>query len=146
MKLKIAVFLVFGICFLNFQAVAQKEQGPDKIKAVKTVVGKFIEFEFGDYMHADIKKSNGKTASFWMGGAWGLEYFLALNRGKTMTLTYEVVDTYIRESGGRMTIERLKNAKIGTLTFDKWMKDLKRKYTLKQINNKYQPAVDKFTK
>lgn len=131
-------------CFFNLPIFAQKNQ-PDEIKAVKTITGKFIGFEVGDYYHADIKRSNGKTESYWLGGR-GLEYFLAANRNKTMTFTYEVVDTYIHENGGRMVIERLKSARIGNLTFEKWWKDLRKKYTVEQIRKKYEPLVEKYTK
>ena len=144
MKFKIALFLILGICFFNSPIFAQKK-GPDKIKAVKTVTGKFVRFEQGDYIHADIKKSNGKTESYWMGGD-GLEYFMALNYGKTMVFTYEVVDSYIPESGGRMVIERLKSAKMGSQSSDKWWKDLRKKYTFEQIDKKYADLVQKYTK
>ena len=144
MKLKFALFLLVWICFFNLPTFAQKK-APDKIKAVKTVTGKFVQFEQGDYMHVDIKKSNGKTESYWIGGN-GLEYFMALNYGKLMVFTYEIVDTYIPESGGRMVIERLKSAKVGTLTSTQWWKDLKKKYTFEQIDKKYGDLIGKYTK
>lgn len=143
--LQAAVFIAVSICFFNLPSLAQKNK-PDKVKAVKTVTGKFVSFEQGDYFHADIKNSKGKTLSFWLGGERCLECFIALNQGKTMTFTYEIVDTYIPESGGRMVIERIKTAKAGSLTFEKWWKDLRKQYSAEQIENKYSSLVDKFTK
>ena len=144
MKLKFVLFLLLGICIFNLPTFAQKK-APNKIKAVKTVTGKFVQFEQGDYLHVDIKKSNGKTESYWIGGG-GLEYFMALNYGKLTVFTYEIVDTYIPESGGRMVIERLKSAKVGTLTSTQWWKDLRKKYTFEQIDKKYAALIGKYTK
>lgn len=118
----------------------------EKIKSIKTVTGKFVRFEWGDYLHADIKKSNGKTKSFWMGGIRCLQCFMAVNQGKTLTFTYEVVDTYIPEGSGRMVTERIKSARIGNLTFEKWWNDLRKKYSVKQIEKKYEVLVNKYTK
>lgn len=141
---KIPIFILLGLCLFGLSVSAQENQ-PDKIKSIKTVRGKFIRFVVGDYIHPEIKKSNGKIESYWLHG-FGLEYFLALNQGKTMTFTYEVVDAYIPENGGPMIIERIKSAKIGNLTFEKWWKDLRKKYTTKQIEKKYESLVEKHTK
>lgn len=143
--LSFAVLIAASICFFNLAIFAQKN-APDKVKAVKTIKGKFVRFEWGDYLHADIKNSNGKTKSFWMGGVRCLECFMAVNQGKTMIFTYEVVDTYIEQSGGRMIIERIRSARIGNLTFEKWWKDLRKKYSVEQIEKKYGELVNKYTK
>jgi hypothetical protein len=143
--IKTSIFLLLIIGFLYLPIRAQDDT-PEKIKSVKTVTGKFIRFVVGDYVHPEIRKSNGKIESYWLGGGIGLDYFLAVNRGKTMIFTYEVVDTYIEQNGGPMIIERIKSAKIGSLTFEKWWKALKKKYSVNQIEKKYAALVGKYTK
>lgn len=142
MKNKILMFLCLSLFVFNFQTFAQKKIKSEKIK---TVSGKFINFVMGDYIHANIKRTNGKIKSFWLGG-WRLEYFLAEYKGKQMIFTYEIVDTFIPEAGENNTIERLKSAKVGTLTFENWIKQLEKKYTSAQIEKKYNALVDKYSK
>jgi hypothetical protein len=139
------MFLCLSLFVFSFQTFAQKNKKPEKVKAVKTISGKFINFEMGDYVHANIKKTGGKIKSFTIGN-YGLDYFLVEYKSKPMSFTYEIVDAYIPEAGGNMTIERLKSAKFGTLTFESWIKQLEKKYTYEQIEKKYEALVDKYTK
>ncbi len=61
-----------------------------------------------------------------------------------MTFIYEVVE--VSQYGKRIVITRMKSAKTGNLTLEKWWKDLRKKYTEEQIKKKYEPLVDKYTK
>jgi hypothetical protein len=146
MKNKTLMFLCLSLFVFNFQIFAQKKEKPEKVKAVKTINGKFVSFEIGDYTHLSIKKTNGKIKFLWLGNSWGLDYFLAEYKGKPMSFTYEIVDTFIPEAGKNDTIERLESAKVGKLSFESWIKQLKRKYTFKQIEKRYQSLVDKYSK
>ncbi len=140
--LKISLFFSLAICLFNLSVSAQDDQF-EKIKSVKTVRGKFIRFLVGDYIHPEIKRSNGELQYFFL-DSYDLQYFLVVNRGRKMTFIYEVIE--IREDRGRRVIERMKSAKIGNLTFEKWWKDLQKKFTEKQIKKMYDPLVDKYTK
>ena len=102
------------------------------MKAVKTISGKFTKFVVGDFIHAVIKKRNGKTQDFFL-DSYDIQYFPAANRGKEMTFTYQVVDAYIQANDGRMIIERITSAKVGRITFEKWWKDLRKKFSEKQM-------------
>ncbi len=141
--LKILFLFLFTV-FFSLSVFAQNDK-PEKIKAIKTITGKFTQFVVGDYIHAIIKKQNGKTRIFFL-DSYDIQYFLVLNRGKTMTFTYQIVDSYIQENSGRMIIERMTSARIGQLTFEKWWKDLRKKFSEKQIEKKYSALVEKHTK
>ncbi len=140
--IKISVFFLLTICLFNLRISAQEGIIYQKIKAVKTVSGKFVRFFVGDFIHIEIKKSNGKFENFFLDGYY-LDYFLVANRGKTMTFTYNVVDALRYRK--RIVITTMKSAKIGNLTFEKWRKDLRKKYTKEQIEKKYDPLVEKYT-
>lgn len=145
MKNKILMLLCLGLFVFSFQTFAQKNKKPEKVKAVKIISGKFVNFEMGDYVHANIKKTDGKIKSFWL-GSYRLEYFLAEHKEKPMSFTYEIVDTYIPEAYENMLIERLKSAKVGKLTFESWIKQLEKKYTSEQIEKKYEALINKYSK
>ena len=113
----------------------------DKIRATKTLRGVFLGFEAGDYLHAVIKTSVGKTVSLFLNGQ-DIAYFLALHKGKAMTVTYEIVDTYIEEAGGVTTIERLTAARVKKQTFAAWWKRTGSKYTAEQREKKYGKRVE----
>lgn len=138
------MFLCLSLFVFSFQTFAQKNKNPEKVKAVKTIGGKFVNFEMGDYVHANIKKTDGKIKSFTIGN-YGLDYFLAEYKDKPMSFTYEIVDAYVPEAGGNMTFERLKSAKVGALPFESWIKQLKKKYTFEQIEKKYEALVNKYS-
>lgn len=140
--IKISIFFLLINCLFNLSVSARDNQS-EKIKSVKTVRGVFIRFVVGDFIHPVIKKSNGKLQNFYL-DSYELQYFLVLNRGKTMSFTYEVIDA--PKDDGRIIIERMKSAKIGNLTFEKWWKDLRKKYTEEKIKQKYEPLVNKYTK
>ena len=123
----------------------QKAAPPkDKVRATKTVKGVFLGFEVGDYMHTVIKKSNGEKESYYLDGQ-GLEYFLALNKGKSVTATYQVVDTYIEEAGGVETVERITAARTDKQTSATWWKQTGSKYTPEQLEKKYGKLVQQAT-
>ena len=132
------------LCFL--QGInAQDRQPPDKVKATRTLRGSFVGFEMGDYMHAEIRKSNRKRVSFFMGQPESLRYFLAANKGKSLLLTYQVVDSYIPEAGGVETIERLVAARSGTESDADWWKRLRKTSSLETLRKRYDTLVDKAT-
>ncbi len=124
---------------------AQDRQPPDKVKATRTLRGSFVGFEMGDYMHAEIRKTNRKRVSFFMGQPESLRYFLAANKGKSLLLTYQVVDSYIPEAGGVETIERLVAAKSGTESDAAWWKRIRRNSNVDTLRKRYETLVDEAT-
>ncbi|HEV7747019.1 MAG TPA: hypothetical protein VGO56_18625 [Pyrinomonadaceae bacterium] len=71
----------------------------------------------------------------------GIEYFLILRKDEPLTLTYQVVDTYIPEAGDMETIKRLMDAKASGQTYVAWWKVIRTKFTLSQLRSKYDPLV-----
>jgi len=131
-------------CWNDSSALGQGKRRPDKVRATKAIQGRFVSFEFGDYLHATIKKTDGQEKSFFLMKR-GLEHFLVLHKGEPLALTYQIVDTYIPEAGGMQTIERLTSATAGNLTFEVWWKKIRTKFTLAQIAEKYDSLVEKST-
>lgn len=112
------------------------------IKETRTMRGTFLGFETGDYVHAVIRDSKGMRRSFFIGEP-GLDFFLASNRNKNGSFTYQIVNCYIEEAGGREDIERLTKVTFGKLSSTTWWRSLKKKMSLDAINKKYEPLVNK---
>ena len=74
-----------------------------------------------------------------------LEYFLAMHKGKLLTLTYHVVDTFIPEAGGVETIERLVSAKVGNESDQNWWKRVSKTSNVESLRKKYDAHVEKAT-
>ncbi len=134
-------------CLATVLLVAPSTFGQSKkeiIKATKTVRGTFLGFEVGDYVHAVIKDTKGQERSFYIGGP-GLDFYLAKNVKKSGTFTFQVVNCFIEEAGGRMDIERMKSARIGSQSSEAWWKSIRKKMSLDSINKKFEPLVGKAT-
>lgn len=125
--------------------VTQNRQSKDKIKATKTVTGYFKGFEMGDYLHATIKKKNGEESSFFLNQSESVQYFLVAHKNQLLTLTYQIVETFIPEAGGKQTIERLVAVKAGSTTDKAWWKQQQAKSSLSELRQKYEALVQQST-
>ena len=143
-RMKHARFLVLLVLLVAAGADAQTNQ-KEIIKGTHTIRGKFLRFEVGDYVHAVIKDSKGKEMSFYLGGV-GLDFYLAINAAKTGSFTYQKVNAYVEEAGGRIDFHRIESAKFGKQGSVSWWKSQLKKMSVDDINKKYQPLVDKLTK
>lgn len=124
------------------QCGAPSRQPKDKIKATKTLQGSFRGFVQGDYLHAAIKKEHGDEVSLFVGESESVTYFLVAHKDEFLTLTYQVVDAYIPEAGGRQTIERLVAVKSGKLTNAEWWRQQKAKSSVAKLRKKYDALVE----
>ena len=142
------LFVASALClaFVTTGVAQGKIHPPDKIKATRTVRGTFVGFEMGDYLHAEIRKANGKRVSFFMGEPESLRYFLALNKGKQLMLTYQIVDSYIPEADGMNTIERLVSARIGSETDTQWWRRIRRSGNSEKLRARYEELIERATK
>ncbi len=130
---------------LSATVVAQQKKADnqkDIIKATKWLRATPIGFETGDYLHAVVKDSKRQERSFFI-GAPGVEYFLALHKGKSLVITYQIVSSYIPEAGGRQEIERIKSAKYGKLDSAAWWKAQLKKHSWEELEKKYSPLIYK---
>lgn len=143
MKASRLVLLLLVLALASF-APAQVSK-KEIVKSTHTVRGKLVRFEMGDYVHVVIKDTKGKERSFFLGGV-GLDFYLAANAGKSGSFTYQKVNAYVEEAGGRMDLERLESARIGKQGSVSWWKSLIKRMNVDDINKKYQPMVDKLTK
>jgi hypothetical protein len=130
--------------YIKQYSLAQRKRHPDRVKETKTIEGRFVNFEVGDYIHAMIKKPDGQTISFFLIKP-GMEYFLVLHKNEPLTLTYQIVDTYIPEAGGMETIKRLISAKAANLTYAVWWKNIRTRFRMAQLQEKYDPLVQEST-
>lgn len=122
-------------------ALVNSAQRRDRVIATRSVTGKLKGFEVGDYTHAVINLANGRENSYFIGPP-GLDYFLALHKDEQMVLTYQIVDSYIPEAGGRQRIERLSGARAGRLTYAAWWRQMRAKHSLAQLDRMYGKAVE----
>ncbi|HEY0384516.1 MAG TPA: hypothetical protein VGC64_00825, partial [Pyrinomonadaceae bacterium] len=120
----------------------QPAQKRDKVIATRNITGTLKGFEVGDYVHAVIKLSKGKEESYFVGSP-GLDYFLALHKGEQLSLTYQIVDSYIEEAGGVQRIERLNGARAGKLTYAAWWKQMRAKHSFDALDKMYSGMVEK---
>ena len=143
MKSKRLRLLIGSICFAlcSSVVVAQKTKG-EKVIATKHIQGRTVGFEQGDYQHVQIRMTNGKKTSFFIFKP-GLDYFLALHKSSLLQLTFEVADVNLPENG-LTRLERLTSAKSGAITYEGWWKQMRAKYSVEQLDNKYGPLVTKY--
>jgi hypothetical protein len=110
---------------------------------VKTIQGRTVGFEMGDYQHVTIKTMNGRKKSFFIFKP-GLDYFLALNKGSLLSLTCEVADVDLPESVGKTRIERLTSARAGKTRFESRWRKVSGSNSIEQLEDKYGPLVKKY--
>lgn len=130
------------LCLIIPSTLAQSKR--DRVVAVKTIQGRTVGFEMGDYQHVTIKTPSGRQKSFFIFKP-GLDYFLALNKNSMLTLTYEIADVDLPEAGGKTRIERLTSAKAGNVSFESWWKKVSRTNSIEQLDNRYGPLVRKYS-
>jgi hypothetical protein len=143
MKKRSLVILCLMFLFIAPTVSPQRKSKAETVVSKKTIQGRTVGFQTGDYQHVDIRAKDGRRRSFFIFKP-GLSYFLALHKNKQLTYIYEVADVKIPENGGLTRVERLVNAKVGDLKFDSWWKDGTSKFTLEQLDDKYGPLVRKY--
>lgn len=147
LRLSMALVLlpVFAVSIAGAQQKQKTDNKKDVVKATKTMKATFVGFETGDYIHAILKNAKGEEVTMFLGSP-GVDFFLALHVNRPLTITYQEVSSYIEEAGGRMDIERISSARFGKLDYKDWYKTQRKKYTFKQMEDKYGPLVHKLEK
>ena len=137
--------LLGPILLCSLGLASPQKQGPDIVKSTHVIRGRVVGFEVGDFEHVIILGPGKKEDSYFI-GAHLLDDFLAANAKKPGRFTVQLVDTYIEQAGGRQTVERVSNAKFGTVSFGAWVKTQRRHLSEDQIDAKYQRVIQKLTK
>jgi len=140
--------IVLACLTIAIPGTAQQDATKNKkdiVKATKTFQGKLVSFEVGDYVHANFKDTKGHERSMYIEGE-GVDYFMALHAKQMLTVTYQEVNTFIPEGGGREDVERVIYAKAGKLDSRTWWKAERKKASYEKLSKKYDPVVQKLTK
>jgi hypothetical protein len=114
---------------------------PDKVKATKSLSGKFVGFEAGDYLHAVFSRSDGTKESFFL--ERGMEIFLVDHAKEPLELEVQTVETDIPEAGGITEIDRLHGIRAGGVSFADWWKTAEPRFG--KLLDEYQARIDKAT-
>jgi hypothetical protein len=113
----------------------------DRVKATRSLTGRFLYFEVADYTHAVIRGPAGKKVSFFLRP--GMDYFLALHPAEPLRLTYQVVESFIPEADSTVTIERLSEIRAGRAVYSAWWKQERARRSAAELERKYGALVRK---
>lgn len=115
--------------------------GADTVKATKSLTGRFVGFEAGDYLHGVFSGPEGERVSFFL--ERGTEIFLVDHAGELLDLEVQTVETEIPEAGGRIEIERVHDIRAGEVSFADWWKTAEPSFG--KLLDEYQPRIEKAT-
>ncbi len=122
-------------------SAAEPESPPDKVKATKSLSGRFVGFEAGDYLHGVFTQADGERVSFFL--ERGMEIFLLDHAKESLELEVQTLDTNIPEAGGIIEIERLHAIRAGGLSFADWWKTAEPNFG--KLLDEYQAGIEKAT-
>ncbi|MEW6281886.1 MAG: hypothetical protein AB1758_24990 [Candidatus Eremiobacterota bacterium] len=74
----------------------------------QTLVGTFVDLEWGDYAHITIRDARGEERSLWVGNDDSFKPVLekpSAYKGKKVRVTWHTVTKDIPEAGGKMEID-----------------------------------------
>lgn len=113
----------------------------DAVKGTRSLTGRFVGFEAGDYLHAVFARPDGEKESFFL--ERGMEIFLVDHAQEPMELEVQTVGTEIPEAGGRIEIERVHGLRAGGVSFADWWKTAEPSFG--KLLDEYQPRIEKAT-
>ncbi len=126
---------------LDSSAVEPETTTPDKVKATKSLSGRFVGFEAGDYLHGVFSQPDGERVSFFL--ERGMEIFLLDHAKESLELEVQTLDTNIPEAGGIIEIERLASIRAGGVSFADWWKTAEPNFG--KLLDEYQAGIEKAT-
>ena len=133
MNLIIIIALLSGVVADDF------EFSPNVVYDSSTVVGIFLGYEVGDYIHPVIRNESGDVISYWSTDPL-MDYFLSCLVGERVVLEIEEADSYIPESGGMMRIFRVIGAGTDTVSFIAWRDSLEAEGDPEELLGDYHTA------
>jgi hypothetical protein len=100
----------------------------------RTVIGTFVRFEQGDYVHPVIAASDGDTLSFWLPDEEPLlGIYLAETRGRQMEFVIRATKSYIQEIDSWIICDQVVDAIQDGLGFGQWLSELTDSLSSEQI-------------
>jgi hypothetical protein len=111
----------------NAPAPAAEKAVPDteqpKVLRSETVSAVFTGWDVGDYAWARLQVKGREPFGAWSGPS-PIDLFLDSNIGKSMTVRLETIIADVPEAGGKIELQRIAGARIGTLTAQAWWQSL----------------------
>lgn len=137
--------LVAFVAAAHLVASPVQDNKKDKVLSTRTVAGKVVGFEVGDYVHVVVKNAKGQEESYYV-GQFPTHYFLAAHANKALNLTVKKVSSFFEEAGERMEVERIDGATYGKLTVAAWWKAERKKASEKALIDKYEKVITKLNR
>jgi hypothetical protein len=91
----------------------------EKVLRSETVEAVFTGWEQGDYLWARLEVKGREPFGAWSGPS-PIDLFLDSQIGKPLSVRLETIDAEVPEAGGRMEVQRVADARTGTLTAAAW--------------------------
>lgn len=105
----------------------------------KQFEGKFTEFVWGDYLHAEFIDANNKNLSIFVDTS-DASCFLALHKSERIKISFNTVCRYIEEGAGIYPAEEITQIETQKDNFSKWRKEFdfsKNQDTCDKLEQKY---------
>jgi hypothetical protein len=134
--LPFAIFLLFLLC-----VAVQGQSRKEVVKSTRVIRGTVVGFIGGDEVFADLKDSRGKSAPYYMKPD-ALAFYLAANVKRAGRFTVQKVTYFDEEAQGKITVDRIVEARFGTETFRAWWKVQLRNASEADLDKKWEPVVD----
>jgi len=94
-----------------------------KVLKSETVDAVFTGWDLGDYVWARLQVKGREPFGAWSGPS-PIDLFLDAHTGKAMTVRLETIIADVPEAGGKMELQRIADARIGSLTAQAWWQSL----------------------
>lgn len=94
-----------------------------KVLRSETVDAVFTGWDVGDYVWARLQVKGREPIGAWSGPS-PIDLFLDAHVSKAMTVRLETIIAHVPEAGGKMELQRIADARIGSLTAAAWWKSL----------------------
>jgi hypothetical protein len=93
----------------------------------ETVNAVFTGWDLGDYVWARLQVEGREPFGAWSGPS-PIDLFLDAHIGKAITVRLETIIADVPEAGGKMELQRIADARIGSLTAQAWWQSLDAKH------------------
>jgi hypothetical protein len=106
--------------FCTAGVVGHSEDRADKLIESRVVTGRLQGFRWGDYLHAEVRDSQGQVQSLFVGNEDAC--FLALHADESLHIEYDRINRYFEEAGGYSPAENIRQVTAKGADFLSWKK------------------------
>jgi hypothetical protein len=130
MKFRLLEFVIVALFTTMHLSAAVEAQHPDKRIGSKTVIGRLISYQEGDYAHVSVRSEQGREQTFFVGDEI---CFLALHREEVLVIEYDEIERFFPEGDGYFPALIIQS--IATSVSEKrWIKNTSAKPTTVEQN------------